>query len=44
MNLFMKQKQTDRQNRSVVAKWGMAEAGLGVWDLQMKTIIYRMNG
>ena len=45
MNLSRKQKQTDRENRLEVAKseegWG--RDGLGVWDQQMQTVIYRMD-
>ena len=47
MNLSMKQKQTHRQREQTggcqegIGRWG--RDGLGVWDWQMPTIIYRMN-
>ena len=45
MNLFSKQKQTQTENRLVVAKgygaWG--REGLGVCDSQVQTIISRMD-
>ena len=42
MNLSTKWKQTDIENRLVVAAvWG--RDGLGVWDQQMQTILYKMD-
>ena len=44
-NLSMKQKETQRENRSVVAKGkaGLGRDGLGVWGWQMQTITQRMD-
>ena len=45
MNLYMKQKQTHKENRLMVAK-GEAQQGkegLGAWGQQMETSIYRIE-
>ena len=45
MNLSMKQKhtQTQRTDLWVPRRRGAGGDGLGVWDQQMQTIIYRMD-
>ena len=46
MNISMKQKQTHRYREHTCGcqgggRWG--RGGLGVWDWQMQTIIYKMD-
>ena len=44
MDLSVKQKETHRhRNRLVVSKVGWGRDGVGVWDEQMQTSIYRMD-
>ena len=46
MNISMKQKQTPRHREQIPGcqdGGGMGEKGLGVWDQQMQTSIYRMD-
>ena len=43
MNLSMKQKQTHRHREQTGGCKGGVGGGLGVWDYQMQTIIYRMD-
>ena len=46
MNLFMKQKQTQRHGEQTCGcqgGGGWGRDGLEVWDQQMQTIIYRMD-
>ena len=46
MNLFMKQKQTHRHREQTCGCQGgegVGRDGLGVWDYQMQTSIYRNN-
>ena len=45
MNLSMKQKQTHKENRLMVAKGEAQEGkeGLGAWGQQMETSIYRIE-
>lgn len=40
MNLSVKQKQPQTENRLAVAK---GDGGLGVWGQQMQTVIYRLS-
>ena len=45
MNLFTKQKHTHRHRKQTYGYQGgqWRKDGLGVWDYQMQTIIYRMD-
>ena len=44
MNLSTNQKQTHRHRKQVAkGEGGWGRDGLGVWDQQMQTIIYRMD-
>ena len=45
MNISMTQKQTHRHREQTCGCQGVGgrEEGLGVWDQQMQTIIYRMD-
>ena len=46
MNLSMKQKQTHRHREQICGcqdVGGWERDGLGVWDQQMQTIMYRMD-
>ena len=46
MNLTTEQKQTHRHREQTCGcRWGegLKRDGLGVWDQQMQTIIYRMD-
>ena len=43
MNLSMKQKQTNRHREQTCQGQGMQRDGVGVWVLEMQTIIYSMN-
>ena len=43
INLFMKQKQTHRHREQSCGCQEVGRDGLGVWDQQMQTIIYRMD-
>ena len=43
MNISTKQKQTHRHREQTVVAKGLGREGLGVWDQQMQTSVYRMD-
>ena len=44
MNLFTKQKQTQRTNLRLPKGRGGGRDGLGIWDWHMHTTVYGMDG